>query len=120
MESGFFPMTWAMTNANGRKSLAAQVDAEKDPRYQVERNFWSDFHEKLNALRSQIDDLVRMDASRPVGDYVDDVRAFICVFCVCRNVLKCACSRLLYSLIYSNSYRRKSTMSDSCSRSDWR
>ena len=66
VESGFFPMTWAMTNANGRKSLAAQVDAEKDPRFQVERNFWSDFHEKLNTLRNQIDELVQMDASSPL------------------------------------------------------
>jgi hypothetical protein len=66
VEKEYFPITWGMMDENGRKNIAAQIDAQKDPRYQEESDFWSNFYQSIRALRNNMRELELKVATTPL------------------------------------------------------
>jgi hypothetical protein len=49
----FFPMPWDDLSAGGRRSVALQLDYQRDPETEQDRQFWWDFFERLHDLQAQ-------------------------------------------------------------------
>lgn len=50
----FFPFKWDDTSAEGRRSVALQLDAQSDPATEQDQQFWQDFIERKEGLEKQI------------------------------------------------------------------
>jgi hypothetical protein len=53
IEHEFFPMPWDKLSPDDRRSVAAQLDYQRDPATESERQYWSDFFDKLDDLQSK-------------------------------------------------------------------
>ncbi len=49
-----FPMSWDGLTADQRRRIARQLDFQHDPATEEDRQFWSDFSERKNAIEKQI------------------------------------------------------------------
>ncbi|CAN5474653.1 hypothetical protein BH11PSE7_BH11PSE7_00090 [soil metagenome] len=50
----FNPMPWDGISAEGRRSVALQIDYQTDPSTEPERQFWWDFHIRKDEVKAQI------------------------------------------------------------------
>lgn len=50
----FFPMRWEQLTGDQRRSVALQLDYQRDPATEQNRQFWSDFFQRLDELKEQI------------------------------------------------------------------
>ena len=62
----FVPITWTMCDEEGRRLLAAQIDAQNDPGGAEEAEFWFNHFLDIDDLESQLQQLESMRASTPV------------------------------------------------------
>lgn len=65
VEKDFIPIKWGMTNEEGRKNLAAQIDSQHDPRLAAEQEFWFNFYNEKRELEEELNQLERMNAHSP-------------------------------------------------------
>lgn len=54
VEEEFSPMHWDSLNDAGRRSVALQLDYQRDPATEPDRQFWWDFFERLYEVQAQI------------------------------------------------------------------
>jgi hypothetical protein len=54
VEREFSPMPWDNLSADGRRSVALQLDYQHDPTTEQDRQFWWDFFERQDSLKKQI------------------------------------------------------------------
>lgn len=54
IESEFFPMPWEKLDGDARRSVALQLDYQRDPATEADRQFWWDFFERMHELQTQI------------------------------------------------------------------
>ena len=65
VEKEYVPITWGMTNAQGRESLAAQVDYQNDPACAEEREIWFEYLTEIDDLRKRKEKWERREATTP-------------------------------------------------------
>ena len=54
VEQEFVPMPWDKLSADRRRSVTRQLDYQRDPAMERERQFWWDFFDRMDALKKQI------------------------------------------------------------------
>lgn len=54
VENDFFPMPWDKLSPNHRRSVAAQLDYQRDPDTEGERQYWSDFFNRRDNLQRKL------------------------------------------------------------------
>lgn len=54
VEEEFSPMPWDSLNDAGRRSVALQLDYQRDPATEPDRQFWWDFYERMHEVQAQI------------------------------------------------------------------
>lgn len=54
VEHEFLPMPWDKLSPKNRRSVAAQLDYQRDPATEGERQYWSDFFEKRDDLLNRL------------------------------------------------------------------
>lgn len=65
VEKEYVPVTWGMTNAQGRENLAAQIDYQNDPAYAEEREYLFSYYTEMDDIRDRINEWERLKAPKP-------------------------------------------------------
>ncbi len=65
VEKKYAPVTWGMTNAQGRENLAAQIDYQNDPACAEDREHWFNYYTEMNDIRDRINEWERLKAPMP-------------------------------------------------------
>lgn len=55
VETDYSPMPWDNVSADNRRSVAAQWDCQHDPAMENERQYWWDFHIRMDEIKKQIE-----------------------------------------------------------------
>jgi hypothetical protein len=61
----FFPAPWNDLSSNERRSLARQIDYQKDPNTAPHQAYWFNFYEDLSAMRGAASLMAATKASNP-------------------------------------------------------
>ncbi|QDL37226.1 hypothetical protein [Rhodoferax sediminis] len=54
VEQEFFPMPWEKLSADQRRSVALQMDYQRDPATEQDQKFWWDFLEQVDGIKKRI------------------------------------------------------------------
>ena len=65
VEKKYVPVTWGMTNAQGRENLAVQIDYQNDPACAEDREHWFNYYTEMDDLRDRIEEWEQLEAPTP-------------------------------------------------------
>lgn len=74
VEKEFFPMPWDSLSAEQRRSVALQLDYQRDPATEADRQFWWDFFERMHEVEVQIKEWERTETPTATDKSIKEAR----------------------------------------------